>query len=134
MPSSTSASPNGRANRLRLAKQDCPMGPLTGLKVIDLTHVMAGPTCSLMLADMGAEVIKVEKTPSGDDSRDARSEGNPGRLCASTENWARAVGRELAIRGRAGADLLAVGNCTGDWGSSERHGVGAPAQRPLPSF
>jgi crotonobetainyl-CoA:carnitine CoA-transferase CaiB-like acyl-CoA transferase len=44
-------------------------GPLVGLKVIELAHVMAGPVCGLMLADMGADVIKVEKTGGGDDTR-----------------------------------------------------------------
>jgi crotonobetainyl-CoA:carnitine CoA-transferase CaiB-like acyl-CoA transferase len=43
-------------------------GPLSGMRVIELAHIMAGPVCGLMLADMGADVIKVEK-PTGDDSR-----------------------------------------------------------------
>ncbi len=43
-------------------------GPLKGMKVIELAHIMAGPACGMMLADMGADVIKVEK-PDGDDSR-----------------------------------------------------------------
>ncbi|WP_417669633.1 CaiB/BaiF CoA transferase family protein [Roseibium sp.] len=43
-------------------------GPLKGMRVIELAHIMAGPVCGLMLADMGADVIKVEK-PTGDDSR-----------------------------------------------------------------
>ena len=43
-------------------------GPLQGIKVIELAHVMAGPVAGLMLADMGADVIKVEK-PTGDDTR-----------------------------------------------------------------
>jgi len=45
------------------------MGPLSGIRVIELAHIMAGPCCGLMLADMGADVIKLEKAPAGDDSR-----------------------------------------------------------------
>ena len=37
--------------------------------MIDLSHIMAGPACSMLLADMGADVIKVEKIPGGDDAR-----------------------------------------------------------------
>ncbi len=44
-------------------------GPLSGVRVIELAHIMAGPVCGLMLADMGADVIKVEKVPGGDDAR-----------------------------------------------------------------
>jgi crotonobetainyl-CoA:carnitine CoA-transferase CaiB-like acyl-CoA transferase len=44
-------------------------GPLKDVKVIDLSHIMAGPACSMLLADMGADVIKVERMPDGDDSR-----------------------------------------------------------------
>jgi len=44
-------------------------GPLAGMRVIELAHIMSGPICGMMLADMGADVIKVEKIPSGDDCR-----------------------------------------------------------------
>jgi crotonobetainyl-CoA:carnitine CoA-transferase CaiB-like acyl-CoA transferase len=44
-------------------------GPIHGVKVLELAQIMAGPTCGLMLADLGAEVIKIEKIPGGDDTR-----------------------------------------------------------------
>ena len=50
-------------------------GPLAGLRVVEFTHMVMGPACGLVLADLGADVIKVEPLPDGDNTRRLRGSG-----------------------------------------------------------
>ena len=95
-----------------------PSGPLRGLRVLDLTRVLAGPTCVQMLGDLGAEVIKIEKPGSGDDTRGFAPPFMPGSRESAyfvgvnrnkqsvTLDIATPEGQELAHRLLAQCDIL----------------------------
>jgi crotonobetainyl-CoA:carnitine CoA-transferase CaiB-like acyl-CoA transferase len=105
-------------------------GPLAGMRVIELAHIMAGPVCGLMLADMGAEVIKVEKMD-GDDTRRTVPPALEGESAAymMMNRGKRGIGLDLkdpagvAVLRRLlrGADAL-IENYRG--GTMERLGIG----------
>jgi crotonobetainyl-CoA:carnitine CoA-transferase CaiB-like acyl-CoA transferase len=85
-------------------------GPLDGLKVVEVTHIMAGPTCGLMLADMGADVIKVERLPNGDDTRrtipPTIGEGDEAESAAFMMMNRNKRGIAIDLRSQAGRDVL----------------------------
>ena len=114
------------------------MGPLAGLKVIEFAHIMAGPVCGLMLADMGADVIKVEKVPGGDDTRRTLPPDIDGESAAFLMmnrnkrgialNLKTDDGRDIAQRLLADADV-AIENYRK--GTMERLGLGYDAVKQL---
>lgn len=89
-----------------IARPEPRPGPLAGLKVIELAHIMAGPVCGLMLADMGAEVIKVEKVPGGDDSRRFRPPEIEGESAAFMMMNRNKRGIAVDLKQEAGKEVL----------------------------
>ncbi len=91
-------------------------GPLAGMRVLELAQIMAGPTCGMLLADMGADVIKVEKLPGGDDARGYREprvngESAPFLVLNRNKrgialNLKHAAGREVLLKLVERADVL----------------------------
>jgi len=96
-----------------------PTGPLAGIKVLDLSRVLAGPWCSQVLGDLGAEVIKIEQPGQGDDTRrwgppflDDGSRDSAYYLCANRNkrsaaiNMADPAGAALIRRMVAESDIV----------------------------
>lgn len=105
--------------------------PLAGLKVLDLSRVLAGPYCTMCLADLGAEVIKVERPGTGDETRTwgpPEQAGEAAYFLSINRNkrsvaidLASAEGRQLAQRLASEADIVIENFKVG---GAERMGLG----------
>jgi len=119
-----------------MSSPDASLQPLSGVRVVDLSRVLAGPYCTMVLADLGADVVKVERPEGGDETRSwgppfAGGEAayylsvNRGkRSCAI--DLGQPEGRELALELCAGADAVIENFKVG---GADRLGVGYEAVR-----
>ena len=95
-------------------------GALEGLRVLDLTRILAGPYCTMLLGDMGASVIKVEQPGKGDDTRtwgppfvgseSAYNLGVNRNKRSMTLDLKASEGNAILKRLAAGADVLVAGS------------------------
>ncbi len=110
--------------------------PLLGMRVVDLTSSLAGPTCTEILGGLGAEVVKVERPGRGDEARDwgPRFFDGGSVMFFAANRSKRSValdftderGRHALLRLIAGADVVVQSMRAG---SAERHGLGSEALR-----
>ena len=115
--------------------------PLTGLRVLELANLMAGPFCGLVLADLGADVVKIENPQGGDFSR-ATPPSVRGSAPASWPSTATSAAWPLDLKAPAGGEVFpcaspagrtwcwrtsARGRCV-TWGSTTR-----PCARTIPA-
>jgi len=110
-----------------------PTGPLKGIRVLDLTRVLAGPTCTQMLGDLGAEIIKIERPEAGDDTRGFAPPYMPGTKESAyfvgvnrnkrsvTLDIAKPEGQAIALRLVAQCDILVENFKVG---ALEKYGLG----------
>ena len=113
-------------------------GPLDGLKVFDLTRILAGPSCTQILGDLGAEIIKIERPGVGDDTRNfappylpdaSGADSSESAYFAGANRNKRSItlnlsdpeGQALAKRLIAGCDVLAENFKTG---TLDKYGLG----------
>src|SRR5512134_2444041 len=112
--------------------------PLEGIRVLDLTRVLAGPFATAILADLGAEVLKVERPGTGDDYRYGPSpKGQTSLSFENTNRGKRSItldvrrpeGRELLLRLAERADAL-VENFRAGWLAAQGAGPAPLQARP----
>ena len=110
-------------------------GPLAGIRVLDLSRFVAGPFCAMMLGDMGADVVKVEKPGAGEPTRGAPPKYRGGSLFAAVFNRnKRSLG--LEVRNPAAQEIVRALAAEADVlvenfrpGTMEAMGCGWPALR-----
>ena len=113
-------------------------GPLHGIRIFDLTRILAGPSCTQMLGDLGADVIKIERPNSGDDTRqfappfiknNKNEDTSESAYFCSTNRNKRSItldltkpeGQDIAIKLIAKSDVLTENFKTG---GLEKYGLG----------
>src|SRR6476646_10105671 len=83
-----------------------PTLPLAGVRVVDLTQVMAGPFATMLLGDLGADVIKIEPPGAGDQTRGAmgfKMKGSDSMGCLNLNSNKRSL--ELNLKSAAGREI-----------------------------